>query len=152
MTIILQETDIFDKYVFTERTPGTLEIVLKAKARPKKYEKDIIWEIPDIGNFQKTIYPASAKGSKVTVRYKGLPKQNSDFGEKTFKASIDKGNCIATDTTKISVFFPRDTKNNPRGKEPYDDEELATWFEEAKWKIGNADKEDWAKPGKQWPR
>jgi hypothetical protein len=31
-----------------------------------------------------------------------------------------------------------------------DDEEVLCWFAEAAWKIGKADKEDWARPGKQW--
>jgi len=31
-----------------------------------------------------------------------------------------------------------------------DDEEALCWFAETTWKIGKADKEDWAKPGKQW--
>lgn len=30
------------------------------------------------------------------------------------------------------------------------DEEYLCWLEEAKWNIGSADGEDWAKPGKQW--
>jgi hypothetical protein len=34
---------------------------------------------------------------------------------------------------------------------PDDDEEILAWKEEANYKIGKADKEDWAKPGKQWP-
>ena len=32
-----------------------------------------------------------------------------------------------------------------------DDEELICWKAEASWKVGSADKEDWGKPGKQWP-
>jgi hypothetical protein len=32
-----------------------------------------------------------------------------------------------------------------------DDEEILAWKEEANYKIGKADREDWAKPGKQWP-
>ena len=31
-----------------------------------------------------------------------------------------------------------------------DDEELLCWLAEAEWTIGSADREDWAKPGKQW--
>jgi len=32
-----------------------------------------------------------------------------------------------------------------------DDEEFLAWMAETSWNAGSADKEDWAKPGKQWP-
>jgi len=31
-----------------------------------------------------------------------------------------------------------------------DDEEYITWLDEGEWKVGKADSQDWAKPGKQW--
>ncbi len=42
-------------------------------------------------------------------------------------------------------------KRNTYGIGPNgDDEEALCWFAEAKWIVGSADKQDWAKPGKQW--
>lgn len=106
------------KFVFSDANPGILEIELKAKATPQEYEEDIVWDIPDIGESEKIIDPPSAKGSHVTVRYKGLPKLNMDFGEKEITAKLDIGLCQASDTTKVSIFFPRDAKNNPTSNTP----------------------------------
>lgn len=45
---------------------------------------------------------------------------------------------------------------NPNNKNTYgigpdgNDEEFLCWEAETKWSIGSANKEDWAKPGKQW--
>ncbi len=110
-----------EKFVYSDAAPGVLEIELTAKVTPQQYEADVVWEIPDIGNSQKTVNPASGKGAHVTVRYKGLPKHNMDFGEKEFVARVDTGVCKASDSRKVRVFFPRDARNSPESS-------LPNWF------------------------
>ncbi len=107
-----------EKLLFNDTTPGILEIELKAKVTPKIYEADIVWEIPNIGNSVKTVEPPSARGPSILVQYKGLPKNNSNFGKKSIKVKVDAGACSATDTKEVSIFFPRDAKNNPASNDP----------------------------------
>jgi hypothetical protein len=41
---------------------------------------------------------------------------------------------------------------NKRSQQGIDDEEFFTQLVHTRWTIGSADKEDWSRPGKQWPK
>lgn len=100
---------------------GKLVINAEANVEPEKYKKDVRWEIQDIQGSKKTIKPE--KGAKVTVTFDKLPTDNNQFGEKTITASVNR----KQDQVKIRVFFDRDAKDNPEGKDP-------NWF--YYWKKG----------------
>jgi len=63
---------------------------------------------------------------------------------------LDKDGDLVPDALEKGLQLDPTNRNTygigPNG----DDEEVLCWFAEATWKIGKADKEDWAKPGKQW--
>jgi hypothetical protein len=63
---------------------------------------------------------------------------------------LDKDGDLVPDALEEGLHLDPKNRNTygigPNG----DDEEALCWFAEATWKIGSADKEDWAKPGKQW--
>ncbi|RRS30196.1 MAG: hypothetical protein P794_08250 [Epsilonproteobacteria bacterium (ex Lamellibrachia satsuma)] len=63
----------------------------------------------------------------------------------------DSDNDQVPDTKEAAFGLDPTKKYTYPTSENFDDEEIATWYEEAKWQIGSANKEDWAKPGKQWP-
>jgi hypothetical protein len=100
---------------------GKLVINAEAKVEPEKYKKDVRWEIQDIQGSKKTIKPE--KGANVKITFDKLPSDNNQFGEKTITASVNG----KQDQVKIRVFFERDTKDNPEGKDP-------NWF--YYWKQG----------------
>ena len=64
--------------------------------------------------------------------------------------ALDKDGDLVPDALEEGLHLDPHNRNTygigPNG----DDEEALCWFAEAKWKVGSADKEDWAKPGKQW--
>ena len=64
---------------------------------------------------------------------------------------LDKDHDLVPDALEASLGLDPHKQNTygigPNG----DDEEFLCWLAEAGWKIGKADQEDWAKPGKQWP-
>jgi hypothetical protein len=63
---------------------------------------------------------------------------------------LDKDGDLVPDALEEGLHVDPKNRNTygigPNG----DDEEFLCWMAEATWKIGSADMEDWAKPGKQW--
>lgn len=113
---IIKPTD--KKFVFSNANPGTLELTLKAKVTPSNLKSKIKWNIPKIQGSQRILTPANGMGETVTVKYKGLPTQNSSFGYKDISANVDTGLCEVSDTKEVAIYFPRDAKNNPNGSVP----------------------------------
>jgi len=69
------------------------------------------------------------------------------------KPGYDKDGDFIPNTVEPGINLDPNTKYTLRQYDPnidLDDEEYLTWLEEAKWVIGSANNEDWAKPGKQW--
>ena len=63
---------------------------------------------------------------------------------------LDKDGDLVPDALEEGLHVDPKNRNTygigPNG----DDEEFLCWMAETTWKIGSADMEDWAKPGKQW--
>lgn len=84
--------------------------------------------------------------------------QTSDKFEDTNRNGIldDKEKLLDKDGDLVPDALEKGLQLDPKNPNTYgigpdgDDEEVLCWFAEAVWKIGKADKEDWAKPGKQW--
>jgi hypothetical protein len=107
-----------DRFAFDDSDEGVLEMEFTAKASPAEYEKDVEWDIPEIEGSTRTIEPASGKGSRLKIRFEGLPEQNSQFGPKTVTARLNVAGCVAEDSKTVRVFFARDAQNNPDGEFP----------------------------------
>lgn len=111
-----------DRYIFTEKNPGSLTLELKAKTIPAKYEESIEWEIPEMEGSNRTFQPSSGlsnpKGSKVKVTYEGLPTHTESFGRQKVTARLKVDGCSIEETREVLIFYPRDEKNNPQGKYP----------------------------------
>jgi len=103
---------------FNKAATGVLKLDLEAKVYPAKYANQIKWTIPRISGSRRVVTPASATGPRVTVRYHGLPRYNSDFGPKTVRAEVQAEGCDVTDSKKVKVFFALTGKNNPDGRYP----------------------------------
>ena len=108
------------KWVFDDSTPGVLEGTVRAEASPDAFADDLTWTFPEIGGKKPKTDPADARGREVKFRYEGLPAKNSDFGEKEVEAKFttQRDKCKDPDPQKVVVYFPRDAKNNPEGKDP----------------------------------
>ncbi len=117
-SIALQVTLAQDKYVYSMANPGEFEVELKANVTPDTYKNDIKWELPNIQNSNRVVTPASAQGDNITVKFTGLPGLNSEFGKKSVTAKVKVGACEVEDSKEITLFFPRDRKNNPGGSNP----------------------------------
>lgn len=63
---------------------------------------------------------------------------------------LDKDGDLVPDALEEGLHLDPKNKNTYGIGPDGDDEEALCWFAEATWQIGKADKEDWAKPGKQW--
>jgi len=70
----------------------------------------------------------------------------------------DKEDALDKDGDLVPDHLEEGLHVDPKNRNTYgigpngDDEEFLCWLAEAGWKIGSADKEDWAKPGKQWAK
>ncbi|OPY66168.1 MAG: hypothetical protein A4E62_02545 [Syntrophorhabdus sp. PtaU1.Bin002] len=110
-----------DEYLLSEHS-NKLTLELEARTVPERYADSVEWTIPEIEGSNRTIIPASTsptlKGQKLTVVYKGLPKDNNEFGRKTVKAALKVNSCKIEKTREVRFFYPRDEKNNPEGKHP----------------------------------
>ncbi len=106
------------RYRYSDASPGELTLQFKAHVQPAKFAKRITWTLPKFGAAKVEVIPKNAKGPKLTVRLKGLPKRNTGFGAKQVTASIRASACHATARRKVRLFFPRDAKNNPGGSNP----------------------------------
>jgi hypothetical protein len=107
-----------EKLVYTQASPGVLELNIKANITPASKANDIVWDIPEITGSNRVVTPANMKGKNLTVKYTGLPQKNTSFGEYTISAKVDAGMCKADDHKEVKVYFPRDAKNNPGASEP----------------------------------
>jgi len=107
-----------ERLAFDEDTPGVLEFKATAQATPSSYNDQISWEVQGIEGSQVTFEPPSARGSQVTIRYKGLPEENSEFGPKKLIAKLDLEGCVAEDARTVRVFYPATAKNNPEKDYP----------------------------------
>jgi len=74
--------------------------------------------------------------------------RNGILDEKEEK--LDKDGDLVPDSLEEGLHLDPKKKNTYGIGPDGDDEEALCWFAEAAWKVGKADKEDWAKPGKQW--
>lgn len=118
--IKIVEPEHLSKFVFTSDATGILNIVLKAKTEPSKYENLIEWDIPELDGSKTTIKNISnlpiPQGPVIEVKYEGLPFDVKSFGIKTIGAKVNIDGCVKDDYREILIFYPRDAKNNPEGK------------------------------------
>jgi hypothetical protein len=63
---------------------------------------------------------------------------------------LDKDKDLVPDALEVGLHLDPKNRNTYGIGPDGDDEEALCWFAEAGWKVGKADKEDWAKPGRQW--
>jgi hypothetical protein len=112
-----------EKMIFTSDKPGTVKIeaeVGEFQLITPEQEKKITWSAPAKQGSQIVYDPPSKKGKKMTITYKGLPKNNSDFGPTAITATLPgEGSCDEiTSSAQVKLFFPRDESNNPDGNVP----------------------------------
>jgi hypothetical protein len=74
---------------------------------------------------------------------------NKNSIKDTAETALDGDKDLIPDSKEAAYSLDNTKKYTYPG--PNDDEEVAAWHDEAEWAIGSADKQDWAKPGKQWP-
>ena len=67
----------------------------------------------------------------VTVTSTGLPKNNSDFGEKTITAEVKDDKDTVTVTKKIKVFYPAKASNSPSKASGTSDPNWFTYYKQA---------------------
>jgi hypothetical protein len=103
-----------------------------AEADPQSYERNVYpWDVDNIEGSTKELKglgpnctsesdATPVKGRCVVFRFKGLPKDNAQFGKKTITADI-------AEPRHIKVFYKKFEKDNPEGKD-------ANWF--YYWKQG----------------
>ena len=79
---------------------------------------------------------------------------SEDMNKNSIKDSaenqLDRDQDLIPDAHEPGLGFDPNKKYTYKGIKE-DDEELLAWKDESKWQVGSANKEDWAKPGKQWP-
>ncbi len=86
---------------------------------------------------------------KATAPFSPGEDLNKNSIKDTAEAALDGDKDLIPDSKEVTYHLDNTTKYTYPG--PNDDEEIAAWHDEAAWVIGSANKEDWAKPGKQWP-
>ncbi len=107
------------KVVFSSGSPGKLTFDLTAKSSPTKFEQAITWSLPQLDAVTQIQYePKNRRGPRLRVTLRGLPKDLSGLGAKKFTANVNDKDCHAGATRTVKLFFPRDVKNNPKGKVP----------------------------------
>jgi len=111
------------KHVFSENNPGELNLKYHAVVTPQEHAADVVWSVPDIGDSNLSVEPTTKRGEHIALTYSGLPKRNSDFGEKLLKASLKVDECEITEQEPFQVFFPARPSNNPNT-----DDTLPNWF------------------------
>jgi hypothetical protein len=107
------------KVVFSSGSPGQLTFDLAATSSPAKFEHAITWSLPQRDSAtQIQLTPKNRRGPHLRVTMRGLPEDLSGLGAKVFTASVNDKDCHASATRTIKLFFPRNAKNNPKGKVP----------------------------------
>jgi hypothetical protein len=93
---------------------GRLTLLTEAIVRPESDAKIVQWEAPAIGTAKPVITTAVRPGgvSAATIVYQGLPEQNSSFGDKQLKATIQD----RTAEKPFQVFFERDGTDSPQNQ------------------------------------
>ncbi|MDD2709470.1 MAG: hypothetical protein PHV34_15900 [Verrucomicrobiae bacterium] len=123
----VQSGDGQNEFTFSSANPGVLTMNLKAKAEPSGVAteiKDRVYFIVDgIGNSTKAWDAANPGGRSTpsgdnliaTVRFTGLPANNSDFGSKKCSLYFDSGK---VSEKSYEVFFSKSATNHPGGGSP----------------------------------
>lgn len=106
VTIKIELPGSGDQFFFNSGDPGTLEINAVAVVTPSEYEDQVEWKMTDVGSSTKRFEPS--QGANVTIKFEGLPKNNSDFGAKTITARVQG----KSDSVDIEVFFFPLAKNH----------------------------------------
>ena len=107
------------KLLFSSGSPGTVTIEAEVGVAnmPPDLIEHIAWSAPGKAGSELSYTRA---GTRVTITYTGLPKNNSDFGPTKITATVDAGGSCGTLSASqdVLLFFPRDEKNNPAGDVP----------------------------------
>lgn len=105
-------------HVFSQSTPGELEIEAKTKVwyngqEVKENTED--WDIqPETIQFSRDYAGGEVR---VTFKASGLPEKNSAFGKCAITYTYDDGACrCSSEAAEAQIFYPRDEKNNPGGQ------------------------------------
>ena len=98
------------------------KLVVDAKAKAWRGGKDISseleWELEQMGApTSLSAEPPSKKSDHIKFTYQNMPKQNSDFGEKTLTAKVT-GKCDCRRDEIIRAFFPDVDSNHPDDSTP----------------------------------
>lgn len=111
------------RMLFTSASPGEVKIEAEAgnfvDVSPED-EKEIVWSAPEKEGAQLIYDPPTKKGKRMTITYRGLPKDNAAFGPTPISASLSVGGACDLIGNEVApqLFFPRDATNNPGGTEP----------------------------------
>lgn len=97
------------KFSFDNSAEGRLEFDAQAMVSPADCADEIFWSAAAIGDIEATIKPAT--GEKVSIRYKGLPENNDDFGPLQISARV----LGAGENRELLTFFNGTAKNHPGG-------------------------------------
>ncbi|MDW7774540.1 MAG: ankyrin repeat domain-containing protein [Desulfobulbaceae bacterium] len=102
-----------EQFAFDSASPGMFFINLQGEV--EDCDKEITWEVEEVGNSDKIFDPPIGDSSQ--VRFRGLPQYNSDFGKKKITARA----CGKSDSVEIEVFFTPTALNHPQvtGPPPY---------------------------------
>jgi hypothetical protein len=87
------------------------------------------------------------KQYRTTDRFKDT-NRNGILDEK--ENLLDKDGDLVPDSVEPAAHLNPNNRNTYGIGPDGNDEELLCWMAETEWKIGSANTQDWAKPGKQW--
>jgi len=102
---------------------GRLTVQAKARAwrGGREISSELEWEIGKMGApTSLSAEPADRMGTRVTFTFTGMPRLNSDFGEKALSVKAT-GTCSCRQETIIRTFYPDVDSNHP-------DDATPNWF------------------------
>ena len=115
---------LWDALVFDQfgSSAGLQQTAIANNVTPEEVEDLIQWTFPEIPGVTLTTRPEDNRGSMVTLDYRSMPEDNSDFdGERTVTATLP-GCTEVRATLPARFFFNVSGTGNP------DDAEVPNWF------------------------
>ena len=138
------DVDGKNQYTFSPDDTGSFEMHLRVLVHPPGAAEQLaksqycFFSVDKIGDSKRTWSPNNPGGKPeadgdyltATVKFEGLPKNNSDFGWKNVRLVYGTKDLAST---KFGIFFDKDAKNHPECKVT-DCEDCPNWF--YYWKEG----------------
>lgn len=107
VTIVIVKPKNGEQFAFDDDEPDTLKIEAEAKVTGDCDDAPT-WEVEEVGESEKRLDPEGAS-HEVTIRFKGLPAENSHFGKKRITARA----CGKSAAVTVETFFSPEEKNHP---------------------------------------